>query len=329
MVGAPAGAAPVVEVTAVPAGAECVSSAELEARLHAEGPSETGRRLDVRIERLVSGGWSAVATVSDATGTRLGERRLATPDGDCHDLDAALLVVLGALLDGPLSPLPEEAPATTTTQPAVVASPPAAAVRTARTAARSDAAPERDDGRPPSTERRDGEHPGFTFGGGVSVGALSEPVTRLHFGTRLPLAPRWSVRGSLGFTPSPDTMPLETAEARFSLATATLLGCFRAARLGMVRLDACAGGEPGFIVANTAGLERESSRLKPVFWGMAGLHAGYRLARNLLAETYAAGGLAALRHVYSARSTTGAEIELQPTQVARLDLGVSLVLLAP
>lgn len=327
-VGSPARAAPGVEVTAGPASAQCVSAAELEARLRLQAPEETTRRLDVRIQPAESGGWSAVATVFDAAGTRVGERRIATPDDDCHDLDAALVVVLGALLDGPASQAPDTS-AAATTQSAVAAPQPAAVVAATRTASPADGAPERDGGRARSASRRDPERPGVTFGGGVTVGALSQPVTRLHFGTRLPLAPRWSVRGSLGFTPSPGTVPLDTAEVRFSLASATLLGCWSAVRLGSAQVDACAGGEPGVIVANTSGLERESSLLKPAFWGLLGLNAGYRLTRHVTAETYVAGGLAAARHVYSARSTTGEEIEVRPTHVARLDLGLALVLEAP
>lgn len=328
--GAAAHAAPVVDVTTVSPSVQCLHATELEEKLRTEALAATQRRLNVRIERAASGGWIAVLTVLDAAGTRVGERRIATPENDCRDLDAALVVVSAALLDAPEAVL---APGDASIQPTTEAAPATQHTGATRPAPRpanpGDAAPARDRG--PAALRSPGDPPraAFTFGTGVAVGALSEAVTRLHFGARLPLAQRWSVRGSIGFTPTPHSVLLETAEVRFSLVSARLLGCWTAADFARVRVDACAGGEPGLIVANTSGLERESSLLKPAFWGLSGLHAGYRVARSLLVETYVAGGLAAARHVYSASSTAGSRVEVQPTQIARLDLGLTLAVEAP
>src|SRR5688572_1045159 len=99
-------AAPVVEVTALPVGADCVSPADLERRVHGNG-ADPARRFQVRISAAERGGWQAIVTVRNAEGTRLGERQLATADPDCHDLDAALFVVVDALLDAPVEALVE------------------------------------------------------------------------------------------------------------------------------------------------------------------------------------------------------------------------------
>ncbi|HEY6561550.1 MAG TPA: hypothetical protein VI072_29955, partial [Polyangiaceae bacterium] len=163
-------AAPAVDLMARPADADCVSAAELERRVRAEAEDPTARRFEVRIRGAESGGWHAVVSVLDAEGTPLGERTLATADHDCHDLDAALFVVLGALLDGPVEArVPAENSSLPTPERAVAPLQPRAPMPAARDATRPHAPAERDIASDAAAARGTSERPAFTAGSGVSL----------------------------------------------------------------------------------------------------------------------------------------------------------------
>jgi hypothetical protein len=106
----PAVAGAQVEVASTPADAGCISSAELEERVlvwlkHRDSPRRIEKaeldssRPNVTVTAREGAGWAASVEVTSAAHGRVARRQITTTARDCRDLDAALVVVLGVLLD--------------------------------------------------------------------------------------------------------------------------------------------------------------------------------------------------------------------------------------
>lgn len=127
--GAPAQAAPVSSLSwsRLPGAESCIGAPELARRVEARlgrralfAPSQADRSVEGRVGPRAGGGWSAVVALARPDGTIVSQREIETREPSCRTLDAALVLVVGLLVD------PDGAP------PAPAEPPPAVIIREVR-----------------------------------------------------------------------------------------------------------------------------------------------------------------------------------------------------
>jgi hypothetical protein len=251
----------------LPGAEECVTARALaesvERRLHRPVFVSSARgelAIEGRVERSPRG-WSATLSITRADGTVLGTRTLDRPDGSCHQLDAALeLIILlaidpnAALETSPAGPVTQTPPVATppVTQP--VAAPPTREV--VRVVERPVVRVERVMVAPPTPWRW-----GFSLGGGMSAGTTPS-VAAFVFGAAEAVVPRFvAIEISGGATISPEASAHEVGvrfQTMFAFGGVSL--CPRALLASRVRLGGCVGVQLGPLRWSVSGATGQDAR---------------------------------------------------------------------
>jgi hypothetical protein len=271
-------------VSAPPDG-DCIQQAELSARvaerLGQEVVSEPGSTQKVRLvlARAESGtGWKALLS-AQAAPSAPRERRIDSSSASCRDLDAALVLVLAALvgvarpgegLETEATPAPAP-PESAPEAPGVPEQPPSAD--------RSDFDAER-------LARARASRPGHPLSWSVAAaGALaSGQLPGFSWGASVPLQIEWrSLTVSLGVLAFPAaSAPLGLgAEARFTSVAGLLRMCGTVLPGTWLRAALCMGASSGAVYARTTGLAQNTADWLPSSSGELGLRTSGRMARKI------------------------------------------------
>jgi hypothetical protein len=303
----------------LPGGEACISGKELsravEDRLHHPAfgaPSETDVAIEGYIGPDAAAGYHAVVTLTDARGTVVGKRELASGTTACRDIDATLALAIALMID-----------------------PDAAFAATAQPAPRPPApkppppvAPVQKRPRPPALRGGVGAGVVVGFGllphtaGGAWVGGFVEPrgLFPLEIGAHLWLDQVTSVG--------------QDVEVAFSRMTLGVSACPLGAHIGAFRFAACAGMEAGTIAAVGPGkdgqLLRQRSAIADV--ALAG-HVDARILEHVTVRVTPALAIPLVRDSFNYHRDDGT-LEVQVYQVYQLppvggEVGAGLVVELP
>jgi len=301
-----------VDVRATGEEAQCIGSAELAARAtklpsfaEVEGPAV----VDVALSARAGGGFTA--TIALRQGTRvIGERRVESPNPDCHDVDAAVLVVIDALLAIAASETQREAePAT----PSVVAAPlpkPTPATSTA-------------EHRPPRAQAPDAP-PSVTLGAAYALGVVPGGSVLARADERVALGGPWAVRVGFGFTPSAAERTLQGAEVQFRSFSARGAACVDVLGATVQHLDACLGLDGGISRTTQTGTSNNATTARPVLWPLASFTVALEVARPVLVELSTGLGPALVRSQYELTDQAEQVRQIYETAPLRWELGLAL-----
>lgn len=292
--------------------ARCLGTAELAARAseltsfaEVEGPAV----VEVTLSARAGGGFAA--SISVQQGTHLvAERRVESPNPDCHDIDAALLVVIDALLAiAAAEPQPEAEPASSTD---VEAPPPRSA--TVKPSAERSAPPAHAPRVPPSA----------TVGATYALGVVPGGTLVARADGRVALGGPWALRVGLGLTPWAAERTLEGAEVRFRSFSGRGAGCFDLVGKPVQHLDACVGVDGGITRTTQSGTLSDVATAHPALWPLASLTLAVEVIRPSIVELSTALGPALLRSQYELIDRAGQARPIYETTPLRWELGVAL-----
>jgi hypothetical protein len=214
--------------------------------------------IEGRVERSPRG-WSATLSITRADGTVLGTRTIERPEGSCHQLDAALELILLLAIDpnAALSSEPSPTPSPSPTATAPTATPDRPQTReVVRVVERPVVRIERVWVPRPTPWRW-----GFSLGGGMSAGTTPS-VAAFVFGAAEAVVPRFvAIELSGGATISPEASAHEVGvsfRTMFAFGGASL--CPRALLASRVRLGGCVGVQLGPLRWSVSGATGQDAR---------------------------------------------------------------------
>jgi hypothetical protein len=214
-------------------------------------PAAAELSLEGRIERT-PGGWSAVISVYDHDGQRLGQRELSSGEQDCRALDRPLSLMLALTIDpGAALAEPDSGRGDVSPAPAPTSFEPPVSQQAPRPAADPTQEPYPRPPRPTSAA------PHVEIAVRLAFGILPQAaVPGGHAAAVVPIHGNWVAR--IGATAWPPARAIaEEGGAFFSLFSATVAACQRQVGASTLFLM-CAGAEPGVLAQAPYGFNRRS-----------------------------------------------------------------------
>ena len=212
-------------------------------------------------ERRADERFRARVTQRDRTGANLGTRELEAET--CAGLERMTIVVVTLFIEPSLGreePPPPSPPPPSPPSPRSdgddLAPPPPPRPRAPRSTRSTKSAP----GRPPSRDTQAPEHARSAalhlgVGAGAALGLLPGPSMSLRGVMRLAIPrSRFTFDWSIGYSLPQSVVVDRWVRATFFAVDQQLRGCFTAARVATLELDACAGGSFSAIVPSTRGI---------------------------------------------------------------------------
>jgi hypothetical protein len=316
----------IVEVSAVEG---CITQAELASRLEQAMPGRSSPGSDevlrVWIEDRDGPGFVARLGWS-RRGEASGERRLESSQGDCRQLDAALVLVATALLDDERRAESEQAArAAPAPRAGNIAPPSATQAEPAQREATRDIVERKASARTQAAQARSA-----VFGGAsVAVGVLSEPAVGIRVDSRI----RWSGPFSLWLgaqiVPPSAAREVERATVDFATVTGRAAACWSAPVHASLALDACGGLDAGVLVSNGEMVRGEPDTVRPLLWPLGVVALGAPIGARFVARMHAAAGPALMRQDYFVMDSAGHRQVVREAGPALWEGGLGLGFLLP